>query len=41
MIEFRRITEFPRGTLYDRKPNHTETAYTGDYLYYELILRER
>ena len=27
--------------LYDRKPNPTETAYTGDYLYYELILRER
>ena len=26
--------------LYDRKPNHTETAYTGDYLYYELNLQE-
>ena len=24
-------------TLYDRKPNDTEIAYTGDYLYYELI----
>ena len=23
--------------LYDRKPNNTESAYTGDYLYYELI----
>ena len=25
--------------LYDRKPNHTESAYTGDYLCYELILQ--
>lgn len=24
--------------LYDRKDNHTESAYTGDYLYYEIIL---
>ena len=24
--------------LYDRKPNNTESAYTGDYLWYELIL---
>ena len=24
--------------LYDRKPNLTESAYTGDYLYYEIIL---
>ena len=24
--------------LYDRKPNRTESAYTGDYLYYEIIL---
>lgn len=24
--------------LYDRKPNRTENAYTGDYLYYEIIL---
>lgn len=24
--------------LYDRKENDTESAYTGDYLYYELIL---
>ena len=23
--------------LHDRKPNRTETAYTGDYLHYELI----
>ena len=27
--------------LYDRKPNRTETAYTGDYLYYEIILDGR
>ena len=25
-------------TLYDRKPNETESAYTGDYLYYEIVL---
>ena len=25
-------------TLYDRKPNDTESAYTGDYLYYEIVL---
>ena len=24
--------------LYDTKPNRTESAYTGDYLYYEIIL---
>ena len=24
--------------LYDRKPNSTESAYTGDYLWYEIIL---
>ena len=24
--------------LYDRKPNTTETAYTGDYLWYEIAL---
>jgi len=24
--------------LYDRKPNNTESAFTGDYLYYEIIL---
>ena len=24
--------------LYDRKPNRTESAFTGDYLYYEIIL---
>ena len=24
--------------LYDRKPNRTESAYSGDYLYYEMIL---
>ena len=24
--------------LCDRKPNHTESAYTGDFLYYEIIL---
>ena len=24
--------------LYDRKPNGTESAYTGDYLWYEMIL---
>ena len=24
--------------LYDRKPNATESAYTGDYLYYEIVL---
>lgn len=25
-------------TLYDRKPNETESAYTGDYLYYEIVI---
>ena len=25
-------------TLYDRKVNVTESSYTGDYLYYEIIL---
>ena len=25
-------------TLYDRKVNETESAYTGDYLYYEIVL---
>ena len=24
--------------LYDRKPNETKSAYTGDHLYYELLL---
>ncbi|MCR5116004.1 MAG: hypothetical protein K6A97_00700 [Lachnospiraceae bacterium] len=24
--------------LYDRKPNGTESAYSGDYLYYEIVL---
>ena len=24
--------------LYDRKPNEAESAYTGDYLYYEIVL---
>ena len=24
--------------LYGRKPNSTESAYTGDYLWYEIIL---
>lgn len=24
--------------LYDRKPNESESAFTGDYLYYEIIL---
>lgn len=24
--------------LYDRKINMTESAYTGDYLYYEIVL---
>ena len=23
--------------LYDRKPNETESTYTGDYLYYEIM----
>ena len=26
--------------LYDRKPNSTESAYTGDYLFYEMILQQ-
>lgn len=25
-------------SLYDRKENKTESAYNGDYLYYEIIL---
>lgn len=24
-------------TLYDRKMNDTESAFTGDYLYYEIV----
>ena len=24
--------------LYDRKPNETESAFTGDFLYYEIVL---
>ena len=24
--------------LYDRRPNEPESAYTGDYLYYEIML---
>ena len=24
--------------LYDRKSNETESAYTGDYLYFEIVL---
>ena len=28
-------------TLYDRKTNETESAYTGDYLYYEIVLGDR
>ncbi|MCR5622427.1 MAG: hypothetical protein K6G18_11325 [Treponema sp.] len=24
--------------LYDRKANETESAFTGDYLYYEIVL---
>ncbi len=24
--------------LYDRRPNETESAYTGDYMYYEIML---
>ena len=32
MPEFKKITDYP-------KPNETESAYTGDYLYYEIVLR--
>lgn len=38
MIEFKKFTDFSRGTMYDRKENETESAFTGDYLYYEIIL---
>ena len=48
MLEFKKFTDFPRGTIYeilcdaysydDRKTNETESAYTGDYLYYEIVL---
>ncbi len=38
MLEFKKFTDFPRGTMYDRNPNETESAYTGDYLYYEIVL---
>ena len=24
--------------LYDRKPNESESAFTGDYLYYEIVI---
>ncbi len=27
--------------LYDRKPNHTESAHTGDFLYYEICLGQK
>lgn len=26
-------------SLYDRKINETESAFTGDYLYYEITLK--
>ena len=28
-------------TLYDRKTNETDSAFTGDYLYYEIVLADR
>ena len=37
-LEFKKFTDFPRGTMYDRKPNETESAFTGDFLYYEIVL---
>ena len=30
--------EFVGFALYDRKINETESAYTGDYLYYEIVI---
>ena len=58
MLEFKKITDFPRGTIYNilldaysydarnkeiwednwKEPNETKSAYTGDYLYYEIVL---
>ena len=32
-------TEMPSLTAAIPKPNETESAYTGDYLYYEIVLR--
>ena len=32
------VSDFPKGTMYDRKPNETESAFTGDFLYYEIVL---
>ena len=37
-LEFKKFIDFPRGTMYDRKPNETESAFTGDFLYYEIVL---
>ena len=37
-LEFKKFTDFPKGTMYDRKPNETESAFTGDFLYYEIVL---
>ncbi|SNU06800.1 hypothetical protein SAMN06297422_10837 [Lachnospiraceae bacterium] len=58
MLEFKKIMDFPRGTIYNilqdaysydtrnkeiwednwKESNETESAYTGDYLYYEIVL---
>lgn len=37
-LAFKKFTDFPRGTMYDRKPTKTESAFIGDYLYYEIVL---
>ena len=46
MIEFRKIPEFPRGTLYDILQDaysfdSSNRALTGDCLYYEILLQSR
>lgn len=37
-LEFKKFTDFPKGIMYNRKPNDTESAFTGDFLYYEIVL---
>ena len=30
-----------KSRIYDRKANETESSYTGDYLYYEIVLSKK
>lgn len=39
LVPLRNWKESDGFRLYDRKTNETESAYTGDYLYYEIMLK--